>query len=132
MVTDYSFKKAKIPKGMSFPLKRSRLDAALLESGVEGIHFVYYRMWQSGNFVLHGDFCGEQRRAWAAAGLSTITIYAVPSSERHAVETALETELLPKLMRWLLLLQKAGNTGRAADRHFIASWCNGVTSVETF
>ena len=62
MVTDYHFDKTKIPKGMSFPLKRSRLDAALIESDVSGIHCVYFWLRQSGCMVLRGDFCGEHQR----------------------------------------------------------------------
>ena len=132
MATDCSFDRAKIPKGMSFPLKRSRLDAALIESGISGVHSVYYWLKQSGNIVLRGEFCGEQRRGWTAAGQSSITVYAVPSEQRRQVESAIETDLLPKLIRWLQEIEQARNVRRAADRHFAASWSAGHTSIETF
>ncbi|MEZ5326572.1 MAG: hypothetical protein R3F19_16110 [Verrucomicrobiales bacterium] len=132
MVTDYQFDKVKIPKGMSFPLNRSRLDAALMESELSGVHCVYYWLRQSGNIVLRGDFCGEQRRGWAAAGQSSITVYAVPSEQRSQVESAIDKDLLPKLIRWLQEIERADNTWRAADRHFAASWKDGLVAVETY
>jgi hypothetical protein len=132
MITNYHFDKAKIPKGMSFPLKRSRLDAALLESGLSALGGVSYLLRQSGDIVLRGEYCGEQRRGSAAAGQSSITVYAVPSEQRSQVESALEAELLPRLLSWLREIEQAGNVRRAADRHFVASWSEGQTSVQTF
>ena len=132
MVTDYHFRKAKIPKGMSFPLKRSRLDAALLESGLSALSGISYLLGQSGDIVLRGEYCGEQRRGWAAAGQSSITVYAVSSERRIEVESALEGELLPRLLSWLREIEQAGNVRRAADRHFVATWSDGRTSVQTF
>jgi hypothetical protein len=129
MVIEYHFDKVKIPKGMSFPLKRGRLDAALIESGVSKVNCVYYWLRQSGNIVLRGDFCGECKR-WASSGQSSITVYAVPSADRRAVEGSIETDLLPKLVGWLRAIEQAGNTRRTVDLHFAASWCDGVTSVD--
>lgn len=132
MVTDYRFEKAKIPKGLSYPLKRSRLDKALIEFSINHIHFVYYCIKKPGcNITLQGDYCGEQRKGWYAAGMSSIHLYATPSEYRHEVAEAIEIEFLPKLMQWLSKIEQAGNTYRFVDHHFIGSWNAGQTSIKT-
>ena len=130
MSLDYAFDKAKLPKGLSFPLKRNVLDAALAEAGVAKIQCVYYWRRQRGTCVLRANFCGEGRRGWAAAGLSSITLYAVPSFERLATEVSLVSELLPRMIKWLVDLQSAGNARRGTDQDFAASWDAGVVAVE--
>jgi hypothetical protein len=132
MAIDYHFDMAKIPKGMSFPLKRSRLDAALIESGISSVCIVYYRLRQSGDIVLRGNFCGEQPRDRAMAGQFSITIYAVPSGQRSQVELAIEADLLPRLIQWLREIEQAGNVRRATDKHFTAYWSDGESSVKIF
>ncbi len=129
MALVYAFDKAKLPRGLSFPLKRSVLDAALLDAEISGIHCVYYWLRQRGQIVLRSDFCGEGRRGWAAAGLASITVYAVPSPERHATESALVSDVLPQLVGWLRSLEGGGNTRRGVDQHFVASWEAGVTAI---
>jgi hypothetical protein len=39
---NYGFSQQKLPRGFSFPLKRSALDAALAAAGITHIHVVYY------------------------------------------------------------------------------------------
>ena len=79
---------------------------------------------------MRADHCGEGRRGWFAAGLSAITVYAVPSSERQATETALVADGLPRLVAWLKALEQAGNVRRGGDQHFVAWWEAGVMTVE--
>ena len=129
MTLEYAFNKAKLPRGLSFPLKRSVLDAALLEAGVLGIDFVYYWLRQRGHLVMWADYRGEGRRGWASAGQLSITVYAVPSAERQATEEALVAEVLPRLVGWLKSLEKSGNTRRGSDQHFVASWEAGDTTI---
>jgi hypothetical protein len=130
MTLAYAFDKKKVPRGLSFPLKRSVLDAALLEAGVSRIHGVYYWLRHNSQIVMRADFCGEGRRGWAAAGLTSLTVYAVPSAQRQATEAALVSEVLPQMVRWLKGLELSGNVRRGVDQHFVASWEAGTATVE--
>src|SRR5436305_15301565 len=104
MAPEYTFSKETLPRGLSFPLKRSLLDAALTDAGVLKVHEVYYSRRRR-DLVLWAHHCSEGLRNWAGAGLSSIMIYAVPSQDRHTIETALLSEVLPRLMRWLRELE---------------------------
>lgn len=131
MDLDYHFSRRKTPKGMSYPLKRSQLDAALIEAQLSRLTCVYYSLRQSGYVVLRGDFLGEGVRGhWAGAGYHSITVYAVPSKDRRAVESAIESDLLPKLIHWLRDLENGGNARRASSRLFVAAWCEGVATID--
>jgi hypothetical protein len=130
MALSYAFDKARIPRGLSFPLKRSVLDAALLEAGVSKLHCVYYWLRQSGPIVMRADCCGAGRRGWAAAGFASITVYAVASSERQVIEGWLVSHVLPRMTRWLKELEVSGNTRRGVDQHFVAGWSAGAVQVE--
>lgn len=130
MAPDYHFDKAKLPRGMSFPLKRNVLDAVLTEVGVSRVHCVYYWLRQSGANVLQADYCGEGRRDAAAAGLASITVYAVPSDERQAVERAVVSEMLPRMANWLRELEQAGNTRRGVNQSFLAAWQEGMCRID--
>ena len=121
MAVTYGFDKAKLPRGLSFPLKRGVLDSALEKAGLTKIHVVYYWLRQGGHILIRADYCGEGRRGWFAAGLSSITIYAVPSSERQATEAALVLDVLPQMIGWLKSLEQSGNVRRGTDQHFMAS-----------
>lgn len=129
MVLAYGFSKAKIQRGWSFPLKRSVLDASLMAAGVSRILSVTYGQRQSGHVVMWANYCGEGRRGWAGAGLASIIVYAVPSTERQATEIALVSEALPRLVRWLSELESSGNTRRGVDQHFHATFEAGVLGV---
>jgi hypothetical protein len=131
MALAYAFDGARVPRGLSFPLKRSVLDAALLEAGISKIHCVYYWLRQRGHIVMRADYCGEGRRGWAAAGLASITVYAVPSSDRPVIEAALVSQVLPRMICWLKDLESSGNTRRGVDHHFVAGWEAGAVDVET-
>ncbi len=130
MALAYGFDKAKLPRGLSFPLKRSVLDAALLKAGLSGIHCVYYWLRQSGHVVIRVEYCGEGRRAWAAAGQASITVYAVPSADRQATEACLVSEVLPQMVCWLEALESAGNVRRGVDQHFVATFEAGTALIE--
>ena len=131
MVT-YGFDRAKIPKTLSFPLKRSGLDAALDAAGVVSLAAVYYWMRQRGDVVLRADYLGEARRGWAQAGQSTVTVYAVPAAERRETESALLREALPRLVAWLRAADAAGNAWRGADHHLAVSYRAGNLQYDEY
>ena len=48
----YAFDKQKLPRGLSYPLNRTILDAALAEARITRVHCVYYWLRHSGDIVL--------------------------------------------------------------------------------
>ncbi|MBS1793141.1 MAG: hypothetical protein JSS81_04770 [Acidobacteria bacterium] len=116
---DYGFDKHKLPKGMSYPLKRSALDAALKGNGISQVHVVYYWLRQSGHNVMRADYLGESKKGWATAGQSSITLYAVPSDERKQTENLILSEALPRLCEWLKKIEVGGNSSRFKDQHLV-------------
>ena len=124
-MVEYGFSKSPIPKSLSHPLKRSILDAALVEGGIQQLACVYFWVRQSGTAVLRADFCGEHRRGWAGAGMSSLTIYAVSATERAATADALVRDVLPRVVRWLQHAEAAGNVWRDADHQLLVQRVNG-------
>ena len=70
---------------------------------------MYYWLRHKSQIVMRAHFCGEGRRGWASAGLTSLTVYAVPSAQRQATEAALVSEVLPQMVRWLKGLELSGN-----------------------
>ena len=96
----YSFSKSKIPRSFSYPLKRSLLDAGLVRSSISRIFHVFYNMRHGGNIVMRADFMGEGHGFPPfSAGKSSLTVYAVPSQEKHAIETLLLMEACRAFVR---------------------------------
>lgn len=118
----YHFSKGRIPRGMSYPLKRSVLDAALDHSGIDSLGNVYYSLAQRGaGPTVSAEYMSEAK-GWAQAGLVSLFVHAVPSSNLKEVREALESVVLPRLLTWLAQLQGAGNARRGMAHSFRASW----------
>jgi hypothetical protein len=111
---EYSFSKNKIPRGYSYPLKRSLLDECLDEAELTKIAIVHYCFnLKSDNLILRGAYSGEAHKGWAGAGLSSIWLWAVRSEERKVIEAVLANEALPALIDWLRKAGQEGNVWRA-------------------
>lgn len=119
----YAFDKHRLPRGFSFPLKRSILDSALTTAHITHVHCVYYWWRQAGDIVLRADYCGEANRAWAA-GQTSITLYAVPACERSETDSALIAQVLPQLCTWLQTAELAGNVWRGVDQTLVFQFKN--------
>lgn len=89
----YELSKMKLWKGYSFPLKRSVLDAHLLNAGIEIIKGVSYLKPERVGALLYSNGNG-------------ISVYMVPSETRHLCESLLITFGLPELCRRLTMLQE--------------------------
>ena len=112
---EYAFDKDDLPKGMSFPIRRSAFDLVLNSRGVlDEVHHVYFSRPQRTGLLFRASYCGEDRRGWFAAGKSGLWIFAVPSAARKRVEEALIEEGMPLVTRWLQNLKTAGNVVVAA------------------
>jgi len=111
-VEQYAFSRNKLPKALSYPLKRSLLDAALRSACVyEMVWFVRYLGRQNGTTVLDAHFSPEQY-SYAASGKVLINVWAVPANERKACEELLLKEGLALLCRWLVKAQAEANAWR--------------------
>jgi hypothetical protein len=116
---NYSFSKAKLPKGASYPLKRSALDAALEQANVKDLVFVYYLKNQRSNEVMRADYHGNHRRDYFASGKTAVTVYSVPSGQRAATESSLLNEGVKAIVKWLEKTETAGNTWRSTDHQLV-------------
>jgi hypothetical protein len=104
----YSFSKSRIPRGLSYSLKRSLLDSALENSSIAAVALVFYFMRHSGNIVMRADFMGEGH-GLTFGGKASVTLYSVPSHEKHQIEMLLMKEGLPRVCLWLQRAEQAGN-----------------------
>jgi hypothetical protein len=113
-VESYTFSKAKLPKVLGYPLKRSLLDAALRSASVCGtVWFVRYSGRRNGKTVLDAYF-GPEQYDYAASGKVMITVWPVPASERLTTENLLLNQGLPSLCRWLAKSLSQGNVWRGS------------------
>jgi hypothetical protein len=124
----YSFSKAKIPRGSSYPLRRSLLDAALVSSSVTEVFHVFYFMRHSGNIVMRADFLGEGY-GFTLGGRISVTLYSVPSREKHQIEALLKTEGLPRVCAWLQRVQQAGNAWRAKNHSIVLEFVSNALKI---
>jgi hypothetical protein len=126
----YSFSKSKIPRGLSYLLKRSLLDAGLVSSSISQVYHVFYNMRHGGNIVMRADFLGEGHgRSLFSVGKNSITLYAVPSIEKYRIETALIMEGLPRVCAWLQRVQLAGNAWRAKNHSIVLEFAAGTLKI---
>ena len=127
---EYAFDKDDLPKGMSFPIRRSVFDLILNSRGVlDEVHHVYFSRPQRTGLLFRASYCGEDRRGWFAAGKSGLSIFAVPSAARKRVEEALIEEGMPLVNRWLQNLKTAGNVVRSNDQVLELTQFEGLISV---
>jgi len=113
----YSFSKDKIGRELGYPLKRSLLDSSLhsasVYAAVYSVRYLGHR--HSNNIVLDASFVPEWQGHPTVRGRCLITVWAVPSQQRHAAEQLLVAECLPLLCRWLARSQSEGNVWRGTE-----------------
>ena len=123
---EYGFYKYKLPKGYSFPLKRSVLDEYLEAAKIEKVSQIYFSFHRNtDNIILRSDFFGEAHKGSAGAGFSSITLSAVTSDKRKEIEIVLIEKVLPALCEWLIFSEKAGNAWRGKSRHLVFRYSDG-------
>lgn len=112
----YSFSKDKVGRELGYPLKRSLLDSALhLASVYAAVYSVRYLGHRHSNVLLDASFVPEWRGHPTVRGRCLITVWAVPSQQRHAAEQLLVAEGLPILCRWLAKTRSEGNVWRGNE-----------------
>ena len=112
----YSFSKDKIGRELGYPLKRSLLDSALHSASVYAtVYSVRYLGRRNSDVVLDASFTPEWKGHPTVRGRCLITVWAVPSPQRHAAEQLLVAEGLPVLCRWLAKTRSEENTWRGTE-----------------
>jgi hypothetical protein len=113
----YSFSKDKVGKKLGYPLKRSLLDSALHSASayavVYSVRYLGHR--HSSNIILDASFVPEWKGHLTVRGRCLITMWAVLSQQRHAVEQLLVADGLPILCRWLAKTRSEGNVWRGTE-----------------
>ena len=126
---EYSFHKNKLPKGFSYPIKRSVLDEFLISAHLKQLVSVTYSFYnRSDDVITRVSFSGESHRGWSGVGQSSITIQAVPSEQRKEVEGLMVGEVLPDMCLWLRNAEAEGNAWRAKSRHLVFRYVDGGIS----
>jgi hypothetical protein len=108
---------------MSWPVKRSALDAALVEGEVGHlIGLVYYLLGNyrvsQPHYVMNLDYRGERSGSFYA-GKVTLSVYAVPSPGRKEAEREMLESILPPACRWIAAIPERPETWRWENQ---SSW----------
>ena len=112
-IEPYSFSKDKLSKRLSYPLKRSLLDEAWHTHHVyDAVYSVRYLGHPNRAIVLDACFNPIVRGTPKTAGRNSLTLWAVPAEQRHAVETLIVNHALPMLCLWLAKTQAEGEGWR--------------------
>lgn len=114
---EYDFHKSKIPKELSYPIKRSVLNKILEDSGTSRIKKVSYSGSRRENLIVWANFVGEAHKT-DSAGIIGICIYPVLSIERKQTEELLIKQGFPKFVEWLKKVETAGEGWRSKTRLF--------------
>jgi hypothetical protein len=126
------YDKHKIPKTESFPVSRSVVEEGLASIAPSKLHMLYFWRKHSGPMVMRADYLGEQSRGWHAAGLTSVTVYAVSLEERKQIAEAVAESAIPALAAWLAKAEKAANVWRTHRHSWVCSAENGrLTFSET-
>jgi hypothetical protein len=125
---EYDFHKSKIPKGLSYPVKRSFLDKILEDSGIDRIKWVSFNLGnQKTNIIVWANFIGEAHKTGSAGNVG-LYVYAVPSNERNQIEKLLIEQGFPKFIEWLKKIEIFGEAWRSKTRLFEIEFKDGELS----
>lgn len=137
--------KKKLRPGQSYPVKSSALAALIEERRVSAtitLRMVSERWWTEG-VLLRADFYPPGRVPGFPPGIAPdlkesntetlhITCRSVPSTERQAARTFLETFVLPALADWILSIERLppNSTVRREKQSFTRSWTSPASTAE--
>ncbi|MDB6024209.1 MAG: hypothetical protein JWM68_432 [Verrucomicrobiales bacterium] len=117
--------KDKLPKGLSYVLKTSQLERALLDAGIDCEVSLNYWIPQSGSSILQGMYWlpnenVSHARVYVRAGV-------VPSASRAAASEALVSSGLPRFIDWLqaILALPENSSGLHGTLYFNAEYTGG-------
>jgi hypothetical protein len=90
----------KLPRGLSFPIKRSALDEFLRREGITKVTGVAFCGNSGHNAILTAEYYGPRRKS--SHHTLNLWIYAVRSDLRRSVEELIVHAAFPRLTEWLL------------------------------
>lgn len=120
------YDKHKIPKTESFPVGRSLVEEGLAGVAPSMLHMLYFWRKRSGPIVMRADYLGEQSRGSYAAGLTSVTVYALPHEERQQIAESVAQVAIPALAAWIAKAEKAMSTWRTHSHCWVCSVENGA------
>jgi hypothetical protein len=127
---DYQFSRHKVPRGFSYPMKRSLLDPAIAERGIKSIRSVVFFFSRSRESVVAVNYTGEQNAGILQPGTFSFWIYAVRSTERSIIQESIMRLVLPPALDWIVELDHAGNVRRTGNHHFAARLIDGQAVIQ--
>ena len=77
---------------------------------------------------MRADLLGEGH-GLASGGKVSVTLYSVPSREKHQIEALLNMEGLPRVCAWIERVQQAGNAWRAKNHSIVLEFAAGTLKI---
>jgi hypothetical protein len=94
----------RLPKGTSYPLKRSSLEEVFAKARVGSVYLIHFHHWP-GRPLFEAIFQGNDRSAsWA--GRCEVHINSVPNRVARQLEPLILSEVFPKFFEWLRIAER--------------------------
>ncbi len=128
----YSFRKDRLPRGWSYPLKRSRLDEALIDAGASIVAGVFYwlvmtPLSERGTGPLTVQYQGEAMLG-THPGEVSVYVQSVPSDQRATVADGL-AKVLGDVARWIVATKQRAPTWRTESHSLYVAVVDGETTL---
>ena len=119
--------KDKLPAGLSYALRPSRLEDAVVSAGIQlpvALH-QQHKVWAIKAPALSASFYPPKSYLGGSGGRFSVKSCAVPSSERKTWQDFAEDVFLPALIAWIASIEtlSADSVIRRAEQHFA---CEGT------
>jgi hypothetical protein len=121
--------KAKLPRGLSFPIKRSALDEFLRSEALASVSGVAFSGASRTGEVLSANYHGPRRRHQHHT--LNVWIHAVPSAIRASVEALIVDVAFPSLAAWFRSFNDVSLLRARTDHHirFVLEQCSTADVV---
>ena len=128
----YSFRKDRLTRGWSYPIKRSRLDEALIDAGASNVAGVLYSLVMTplpgrGTGPLTVQYQVEAVRG-SQPGEVSIYVQSVPSDQRATVGDAL-AKVLGDVAGWIAATRSRAPTWRTESHSLYAAVLDGEATL---
>ncbi len=125
---DVKIDKSPLRPGLSYPLKPSVLDVAVVAAGVTTPIELHQRCetWWTEGVLFRADFYAPNYSSTPSPRGATlhVTCRSVPSVERQAARAFLEREVIPAFVKWLAAFEALpeNSTAKRERTSFVQSW----------
>ena len=126
----YRLSRHKMPRGFSYPVKRSELDAAIAALGIKSVESLVLFFQRVPESNLSVTYTGEQSYGIGKPGTFSSWSYAVPSTERSAIQESIMRFMLPTALDWIAEIERAGNVRRLSNHHLSARLIDGKPVIQ--